>query len=111
MDFLDEDAPERLRAMVGGGADLVMSDMAASSSGHKATDHIKIMALCEIALDFAVQILKPGGHFIAKVLKGGAENELLLEMRQNFSHVYHAKPKASRQDSAEAYVVALGFKG
>jgi len=111
MDFLDEDAPERLRAMVGGGADLVMSDMAASASGHKATDHMKIMALCEVALDFAVQILNPGGHFVAKVLKGGAENNLLQEMRKHFTTVHHAKPKASRQDSAEAYVVALGFKG
>jgi 23S rRNA (uridine2552-2'-O)-methyltransferase len=111
MDFLDEDAPERLRALVGGGADLVMSDMAASSSGHKATDHIKIMALCEVALHFAEQILKPGGHFVAKVLKGGAENELLQAMRASFRTVHHAKPKASRQDSAEAYVVALGFKG
>lgn len=111
MDFLEEDAPARLRAMVGGGADLVMSDMAASASGHKATDHIKIMALCEIALEFAVQILNPGGHFIAKVLKGGAENDLLQSMRANFTKVQHAKPNASRKDSAEAYVVATGFKG
>ncbi len=111
MDFLDEDAPQRLRALVGGGADLVMSDMAAPATGHKATDHIKIMALCEVALEFAEQILNPGGHFVAKVLKGGAENELLLSMRTSFKTVQHAKPKASRQDSAEAYVVALGFKG
>jgi 23S rRNA (uridine2552-2'-O)-methyltransferase len=111
MDFLDDDAPERLRSLVGGGADLVMSDMAASASGHRATDHIKIMALCEVALEFAEQILNPGGHFVAKVLKGGAENELLQSMRANFKTVHHAKPKASRQDSAEAYVVALGFKG
>jgi 23S rRNA (uridine2552-2'-O)-methyltransferase len=111
MDFLDDDAPERLRALVGGGADLVLSDMAASASGHKATDHIKIMALCEVALDFAIQILNPGGHFVAKVLKGGAENKLLHDMRMHFTTVHHAKPKASRQDSAEAYVVALGFKG
>ena len=111
MDFLDEDAPDRLRALVGGGVDLVMSDMAAASSGHKATDHIKIMALCEVALDFAEQILNPGGHFVAKVLKGGAENTLLQSMRSRFKVVHHAKPKASRQDSAEAYVVAQGFKG
>ena len=111
MDFLEDDAPDRLKAMLGGKADLVMSDMAASSSGHKATDHMKIMALCEVALEFAEQVLKPGGHFVAKVLKGGAENDLLQTMRARFAHVHHAKPKASRQDSAEAYVVALGFKG
>jgi len=111
MDFLAEDAPDRLQELLGGKADVVMSDMAASSSGHKATDHLKIMALCEVALDFAVQVLNPGGHFVAKVLKGGAENELLNSMKQHFTSVHHAKPKASRQDSAEAYVVALGFKG
>ena len=111
MDFLDHDAPDRLMAMAGGPVDLVMSDMAASASGHRATDHMKIMALCEVAVDFAVNVLVPGGSFVAKVLKGGTENELLAMMQRHFRSVRHAKPKASRQDSAEAYVVATGFKG
>jgi 23S rRNA (uridine2552-2'-O)-methyltransferase len=110
-DFLDPDAPEMLKHMAGGPVDLVMSDMAASSTGHKATDHLKIMALCEAAVEFAVQVLTPGGAFVAKVLKGGTENELLAMMQRHFRSVRHAKPKASRQDSAEAYVVATGFKG
>ncbi len=110
MDFLDADAPDRLRAILGGPVDLVMSDMAAASTGHKATDHIKIMALCEIALEFSIQVLKPGGNLVAKVLKGGAENDLLQLMRQRFVKVHHAKPKASRRESAEAYVLALGFR-
>ena len=111
LDFLEADAPQRLRTLLGGGADVVMSDMAASSTGHKGTDHLKIMALCDAALDFACDVLNPGGHFVAKVLKGGAENELLATMRRHFRAVHHAKPAASRADSAEAYVVALGFKG
>ncbi|MEN3973718.1 RlmE family RNA methyltransferase [Emcibacter sp. SYSU 3D8] len=111
LDFLDPDAPDRLVEMAGGPVDLVMSDMAAPASGHRATDHIKIMALCEAAIEFAVNVLAPGGSFVAKVLKGGTENELLVMMQQHFRSVRHAKPKASRQDSAEAYVVATGFKG
>ena len=111
MDFLDPEAPETLMALAGGPVDLVMSDMAAAASGHRATDHLKIMALCEAALDFAVGVLAPGGSFVAKVLKGGTENELLAMMQRHFRSVRHAKPKASRQDSAEAYVVATGFKG
>ena len=111
MDFLSPEAPEALKQMAGGPVDLVMSDMAAAASGHRATDHLKIMALCEAAVEFAVEVLAPGGSFIAKVLKGGTENELLAMMQRHFRTVRHAKPKASRQDSAEAYVVATGFKG
>ena len=86
-------------------------NMAASASGHRPTDHLKIMALCEAAIEFAVNVLAPGGSFVAKVLKGGTENELLAMMQRHFRSVRHAKPKASRQDSAEAYVVATGFNG
>ncbi|MFN3232623.1 MAG: RlmE family RNA methyltransferase [Alphaproteobacteria bacterium] len=111
LDFLDPAAPDRLIAMAGGPADLVMSDMAASSTGHKATDHLKIMALCEAALVFACEVLKPGGAFVAKVLKGGTETALLSTMQKHFATVRHAKPKASRPESAEAYVVATGFRG
>ena len=110
LDFLDPQAPDIIKEMAEGPVDLVMSDMAAASSGHKATDHLKIMALCEAALDFAIEVLAPGGHFVAKVLKGGTENELLKQMQQHFEVVRHAKPKASRQDSSEAYVVALRFR-
>jgi 23S rRNA (uridine2552-2'-O)-methyltransferase len=111
MDFLAPEAPDLLTRMAGGPVDLVMSDMAAPATGHRATDHLKIMALCEAALEFAVGVLKPGGAFVAKVLKGGTENELLALMQRHFRTVRHAKPKASRQDSAEAYVVATGFRG
>ncbi|MCF4165002.1 RlmE family RNA methyltransferase [Zavarzinia compransoris] len=109
-DFLAEDAPERLRALLGGPADVVLSDMAAAATGHKATDHLKIMALCEAALDFAVDVLKPGGAFIAKVLQGGSENQLMATMRKHFAVVKHMKPPASRSDSSEMYVVATGFR-
>ncbi|MFA5119944.1 RlmE family RNA methyltransferase [Zavarzinia sp.] len=110
LDFFAEDAPERLRALLGGPADVVLSDMAASSTGHKATDHLKIMALCEAALDFARDVLKPGGAFIAKVLQGGSENQLMATMRKHFALVKHMKPPASRSDSSEMYVVATGFR-
>lgn len=110
LDFLAPDAPDQIKEMAGGPVDLVMSDMAASSTGHKATDHLKIMALCEAAVDFAIEVLAPGGHFVAKVLKGGTENELLRQMQQHFEAVRHAKPKASRQDSSEAYVIAQRFR-
>lgn len=110
MDFLAEDAPERLKAMLGGPADVVMSDMAAPATGHKATDHLKIMYLCEIALDFAVEVLKPGGAFIAKVLQGGSEGQLMNTMRRHFAVVKHMKPPASRSDSSEMYVIATGFR-
>ncbi len=109
-DFLAEDAPEKLRELLGGPADVVLSDMAASSTGHKATDHLKIMALCEAALDFAIEVLKPGGAFIAKVLQGGSENQLMAAMRKHFAVVKHMKPPASRSDSSEMYVVATGFR-
>lgn len=112
LDFNDNDAPEILIKELGGKrANLVMSDMAANTTGHAATDHIRIIALCELAYDFARQVLAPGGHFICKVIKGGTEGELLTLMKRDFETVKHAKPKASRADSAESYVVALGFRG
>lgn len=111
-DFNDEDAPQALIDALGGHkADIVMSDMAAPTTGHKATDHLRIIALVELAADFAVQVLAPGGTFIAKVFQGGTEHELLHMLKQHFATTMHAKPKASRQDSAETYLVARGFKG
>jgi 23S rRNA (uridine2552-2'-O)-methyltransferase len=110
-DFLDEDAPERLKSLLNGPADVVLSDMAAASTGHPQTDHLRIMALAEAALDFALEILAPGGAFVAKVLQGGSERTLLETMRRNFTKVAHVKPPASRKDSAELYVVAVGFRG
>lgn len=110
-DFLDEDAPDRLRTLLDGPADVVLSDMAAASTGHAATDHLRIMALAEAALDFALEVLAPGGTFVAKVLQGGSERGLLETMRRNFTKVAHVKPPASRKDSAELYVVATGFRG
>ena len=111
MDFLDEDAPDRLKAMLGGQADVVMSDMAANATGHKKTDHLKIVALAELAIDFARQVLAPGGAFVAKVLQGGTEGTLLTDLKRDFSLVRHVKPAASRADSAELYVLATGFRG
>ena len=111
MDFLDPDAGERLGALLGGPVDVVLSDMAAPSTGHRQTDHMRIMALFEAALAFALGVLSPGGAFVAKVLKGGAENTLLVTLKRHFRAVRHAKPKSSRADSAESYVVAMGFKG
>lgn len=111
VDFLDPTAPGIIIDALGGTADLVMSDMAAPATGHRATDHLKIMALCEVALDFAWQVLAPGGAFLAKVLQGGTENTLLTRMKQGFTTVRHVKPKASRKDSAELYVLATGFRG
>ncbi len=111
-DFMDDDAPEKLIAMLGGKkANIVMSDMAAASTGHKQTDHLRIIGLCEVALDFAIGILEEKGIFLAKVLQGGTENDLLTMMKKNFSIVRHVKPKASRADSSELYVLATGFKG
>ncbi|MBE9556995.1 MAG: RlmE family RNA methyltransferase [Proteobacteria bacterium] len=110
-DFLDEDAPDRLRALLNGPADVVLSDMAASSSGHAPTDHLRIMGLAEAALEFALEVLAPGGAFVAKVLQGGSERALLETMRRNFTKVTHVKPPSSRKDSAELYVVATGFRG
>ncbi|BCW89721.1 Ribosomal RNA large subunit methyltransferase E [Alphaproteobacteria bacterium SO-S41] len=111
LDFLTEDAPEKLKAVMGGEADVVLSDMAAPATGHRATDHMKIMALCETALMFAEEVLKPGGAFVCKVQRGGTEAQLLNAMKKNFKSVAHVKPPASRADSAEMYVVALGFRG
>lgn len=111
-DFNDADAPQLLIDALGGHkADLVLSDMASPTTGHRATDHIRIMALVEIAADFAVQILAPGGAFVAKVFQGGTEHELLALLKRHFSTTMHAKPPASRSDSAETYLVAKGFKG
>ena len=110
-DLLDEDAPDRLRAVLDGPADVVLSDMAAPSTGHPATDHLRIMALAEAALDFALEVLAPGGAFVAKVLQGGSERTLLETMRRDFTKVAHVKPPASRKESAELYVVATGFRG
>jgi len=110
-DFLDEEVYSFLKSRIPSGVDAVLSDMAAASCGHAATDHIRIMGLCEAALDFALTILKPGGLFLAKVLKGGTEKELLKIMKEKFSVVKHIKPQASRKDSAEMYVIATGYKG
>lgn len=111
-DFNDEDAPAALMAALGGHkVDIVMSDMAAPTTGHRATDHIRIIALVELAADFAVRVLAPGGTFIAKVFQGGTEHELLAILKRHFATTIHAKPKASRADSAETYLLARGFKG
>lgn len=110
MDFLDPDAPERLRAMLGGGADVVLSDMAANATGHRQTDHLKIMALVEAAAEFAAEVLSPGGAFLAKVFQGGTEAALLADLKRRFATVRHIKPAASRADSAELYLLATGFR-
>jgi 23S rRNA (uridine2552-2'-O)-methyltransferase len=110
-DFTDPDMPARLTAELGGGADLVLSDMAPNTTGHASTDHIRIVALAEMALDFGVRILSPGGAFVAKVFQGGSEKQLLDVLKQSFASVRHAKPPASRKESSELYVVATGFKG
>jgi 23S rRNA (uridine2552-2'-O)-methyltransferase len=110
LDFLDASAPEKLKALLGGQADVVLSDMAANATGHRATDHIKIMALVESAAEFAREVLKPGGAFLAKVLQGGTEKELLVNLKRDFATVKHVKPAASRSDSAELYVLATGFR-
>jgi 23S rRNA (uridine2552-2'-O)-methyltransferase len=111
LDFLDPAAPEKLHGMLGGGADVVLSDMAANATGHRKTDHLKIMALAEAASMFARDVLRPGGTFLCKVLQGGTEGELLAGLKRDFATVKHVKPAASRTDSAELYVLALGFRG
>jgi 23S rRNA (uridine2552-2'-O)-methyltransferase len=111
LDFLADEAPERLRDALGGPADLILSDMAANTVGHPQTDHLRTMALVEAALEFAGEMLRPGGAFVAKVLAGGADNHLVAELKRRFSTVKHAKPPASRKGSSEWYVVAQGFKG
>ena len=111
-DFNDEDAPQALIDALGGHkADLVLSDMAAPTTGHRATDHIRVVQLVELAADFAVRVLAPGGAFVAKVFQGGTEHQLLGLLKQHFTTTMHAKPKASRAESAETYLVAKGFKG
>jgi 23S rRNA (uridine2552-2'-O)-methyltransferase len=110
LDFLDDGADAQVKEWLGGRADVVMSDMAASSSGHKQTDHLRIMALCEAAAQFAFDVLDEGGTFVAKVLAGGAEAELQQLLKQNFRKVANVKPPASRSDSSEKYVVATGFR-
>ena len=111
LDFLDPAAPERLRDLLGGPTDVVLSDMAANATGHRRTDHLKIMALAEAAAEFARAVLKPGGAFLAKVLQGGTEASLLADLKRDFTSVKHVKPAASRTDSAELYVLATGFRG
>lgn len=111
MDFMDDAAPDALTEALDGPPDLVLSDMAANTVGHKQTDHLRTMGLVETAVDFAIQTLEPGGAFVAKVLAGGTDNELLKLLKANFATVKHAKPPASRKGSSEWYVVAKGFKG
>jgi len=111
IDFLDADTPGRLKAMLGGPADVVLSDMAANTTGHRPTDHLKIMALVEAAAEFAREVLKPGGSFLAKVFQGGTEGTLLAALKRDYAMVKHVKPAASRADSAELYVLATGFRG
>ena len=110
MDFNDEDAPERLKAMLGGPADVVMSDMAANTTGHKKTDHLRIIGLAELAVAFAREVLAPNGAFVAKVFQGGLETALLNDLKRDFTTVRHVKPAASRADSSELYVLATGFR-
>lgn len=111
MDFMDESAPGVLMNMLGGKADLVMSDLAANTTGHRQTDHMRTVALVEAAADFAYEVLKPGGAFVTKVFQGGAEKELLNSLKHKFDYVRHAKPNASRDGSPEIYLVAKGFRG
>ena len=111
LDFNDAAAPERVAAMLDGRADGVMSDMAANSTGHKKTDHLRIVGLVELAYDFARTVLAPRGFFLAKVLQGGTEGDLLAALKRDFALVKHVKPKASRADSSELYVLATGFRG
>lgn len=115
-DFMEDDAPDLLRAEIfklndSGLADVVLSDMAPNTIGHKQTDHLRIMAAVEAAYLFATEVLKPGGAFVAKVFQGGAEGEILKDMKKRFTKVKHIKPPASRKDSSEQYIVATGFKG
>ena len=111
LDFLDPAAPQRLHDMLGGGADIVLSDMAANATGHKKTDQLKIMALVEAGIEFAREVLRPGGSFLTKVLQGGTDPPLLAALKRDFATVKHVKPQASRADSAELYLLAMGFRG
>jgi len=111
MDFLDADAPEELVAMMGGRADVVMSDMAANTTGHRKTDQLRIVGLVEAAAQFASEVLNPGGTFLAKVFQSGADAELQAQLKRDYATVRHVKPASSRQDSSERYVLATGFRG
>ncbi len=111
LDFLDPAAPDILKERLGGKADVVLSDMAANATGHRKTDHLKIVALVEAAAQFASEILQPGGAFLAKVIQGGTEGELLAMLKRDFTSVKHVKPQASRANSAELYMLATGFRG
>ena len=116
MDFMDNDAPDKLKSMISaysadGLVDAVLSDMAPNTTGHKQTDHLRIMAVVEAAYYFAIEVLKPGGLFVAKVFQGGAQNTLLEQMNKDFEKIRHIKPPASRKESSEQYLVATGFKG
>ena len=111
LDFLKEDAPEKLLAMMGGRADVVLSDMAANTTGHRKTDQLRILGLVEGAAAFAADVLNPGGTFVAKVFQSGADAELLSQLKRDFASVRHVKPASSRQDSSERYVLAMGFRG
>ena len=110
LDFLDPAAPDELKARLGGEADVVLTDMAANATGHRKTDHIKIVALVEAAAEFAREVLKPGGAFLAKVIQGGTEPALMAQLKKDFATVRHVKPAASRADSAELYLLATGFR-
>jgi 23S rRNA (uridine2552-2'-O)-methyltransferase len=111
LDFLDPAAPERIKILLSGEADVVLSDMAANATGHRKTDHLRIMALAEAAAEFARDVLAPGGAFLCKVLQGGTETALLAALKRDFATVKHVKPAASRSDSAELYLLATGFRG
>ncbi|WP_411033285.1 RlmE family RNA methyltransferase [Shinella sp. BYT-45] len=111
MDFLDPEAPQKLIEAVGGTPNLVISDMAAPTTGHRQTDHLRTMHLCEVAAHFAVEVLAEGGHFLAKTFQGGTERDLLTMLKQNFRQVIHVKPGASRAESVEMFLLAKGFKG
>lgn len=111
MDFLDEQAPQKLLDALGDRPDVVLSDMAAPTTGHRRTDHLRTAHLCEVAAEFAVSVLKPGGHFLTKTFQGGTENELLAMLKKHFKSVHHVKPPASRAESVELYLLAREFKG
>ncbi|MEX0346685.1 MAG: RlmE family RNA methyltransferase [Rhizobiaceae bacterium] len=110
-DFLDNDAPDALIDALGGKPDIVLSDMAAPTTGHKRTDHLRTMHLCEVAADFAISVLKPGGHFLTKTFQGGAGADLLSLLKKNFTSIHHIKPPASREKSVELYLLAKDFRG
>ena len=111
MDFMDDEAPAKLKELLDGPVDVVLSDMAPNTTGHKQTDHLRIMAVVEAAYQFATEVLKPGGTFVAKVFQGGAQHEILAVMKKDFEKIRHIKPPASRKESSEQYLVATGFRG